>query len=161
MYSVAAFKPHLKLRDNSLSILDSITDNGSEIETLFVERAAQLVRPGGYAAIILPSSILDKSTNSSFVAARDVLLSTFELVAIARFGSGTFAATSTNVVILFMRRFSEIPSRDDCARDFVDAVFEGKRLDGWRDASDHEAYLSLIKCDVSDYREFTMRSRRW
>lgn len=160
-YSVAAFKPHLKLRDNSLSILDSITDNGSEIETLFVERAAQLVRPGGYAAIILPSSILDKGTNSSFIAARDVLLSTFELVAIARFGSGTFAATSTNVVILFMRRFSEVPSRDDCARDFVDAVFEGKRLDGWRDASDHEAYLSLIKCDASDYRVFTMRSRPW
>ena len=81
------------------------------------------MRPGGYAAIILPSSILDKGTNSSFIAARDVLLRSFELVAIARFGSGTFAATGTNVAILFLRRFDEVPTRDDCAQVFVDAVF--------------------------------------
>ena len=53
-YSVAAFKPHLKLHNNELKVLETISDSGSEIETLFVERAAQLVRPGGYAAIASP-----------------------------------------------------------------------------------------------------------
>lgn len=160
-YSVAAFKPHLKLRNNELKVLDEISDNGSEIETLFVERAAQIVRPGGYAAIILPSSILDKGTNSSFVAARDVLLSSFELVAIARFGSGTFAATGTNVAIMFMRRFDEVPTRDASARDFVDAVFAGRDLNGWRDAGDLAAYLKKVKVGEDDYRVFIHGKRDW
>lgn len=160
-YSVAAFKPHLKLRNNTLELLDCITDNGAEIETLFVERAAQLVRPSGYAAIILPSTILDKGTNSSFVAARDVLLRSFELVAIARFGSGTFGATGTNVAILFLRRFDEIPSRDDSARDFVDAVFGKDNLDGWQDADDFCAYLDKIQCDRASYFEFIERTKPW
>lgn len=160
-YSVAAFKPHLKLRNNELKVLDEVSDNGSEIETLFVERAAQIVRPGGYAVIILPSSILDKGTNSSFVAARDVLLSSFELVAIARFGSGTFAATGTNVVIMFMRRFDEVPTRDANARDFVDAVFAEKDLREWRDASDFAAYLKRIKVNKEDYRAFVRGERDW
>lgn len=160
-YSVAAFKPHLKLRNNEIKVLDEISDNGSEIETLFVERAAQLVRPGGYAAIILPSSILDKGTSSSFVAARDVLLSSFELVAIARFGSGTFAATGTNVAILFMRRFDEVPTREASACDFVDAVFAGKDLKGWRDADDLAAYLKKVKVSEDDYRTFVCSKRDW
>lgn len=160
-YSVAAFKPHLQLHNNALELLENVTDNGSEIETLFVERAAQLVRPGGYAAIILPSSILDKGTNSSFIAARDVLLRTFELVAIARFGSGTFAATGTNVAILFLRRFNEVPTRGDCAQDFVDAVFGRANLDGWKDADDFSAYLDAIQCEKSDYSAFVGRATPW
>ena len=53
-YSVSAFKPHLKLKNNSFSILDTISNNGSEIETLFVERISQLFETersgGGYFA---------------------------------------------------------------------------------------------------------------
>ncbi len=160
-YSVAAFKPHLQLRNNEFKVMDEITDSGSEIETLFVERSAQLVRPGGYAAIVLPTSILDKGTNSSFVAARDVLLSSFELVAIARFGTGTFAATGTNVAILFLRRFNEMPTRDASARDFVDAVFEGRGLSGWKDADDFSAYLEKINTTEMDYRNFTQGRKDW
>lgn len=160
-YSVAAFKPHLKLHDNELKVLDEITDNGSEIETAFVERAAQLVRPGGYAAIVLPSSILDKGTNSSFTAARDVMLSSFELVAIARFGSGTFAATGTNVAIMFMRRFDEVPTRDANAKDFVDAVFNGEDLGRWSDGETFASYLTLIGVAEDDYRAFVAARRPW
>lgn len=160
-YSVTAFKPHLKLHDNELRVLDEITENGSEIETLFVERAAQLVRPGGYAAIVLPSSILDKGTNSSFTAARDVMLRSFEIVAIARFGSGTFAATGTNVAIMFMRRFDEVPTRDASARDFVDAVFAGEDLGRWSDGQTLAAYLKLIDVTEDDYRAFVLRKRPW
>ena len=160
-YSVTAFKPHLQLRNNNLDLLEHISDNGSEIETLFVERAAQLVRPGGYAAIILPSSILDKGTYSSYIAARDVLLRSFRTVAIARFGAGTFAATGTNVAILFLKRFDEIPAREDCAYDFVDAVFSRANLDGWMDADDFAAYLETIQCDEDDYTAFIRCERSW
>ena len=160
-YSVAAFKPHLKLHNNELKVLETISDSGSEIETLFVERAAQLVRPGGYAAIVLPTSILDKSTSSSFMAARDVLLSSFEIVSIARFGSGTFAATGTNVAIMFLRRFDEIPPRNANALDFVDAVFERRKLTGWRDESAFNAYLGTINIDGDTYRAFLAGEANW
>ena len=160
-YSVAAFKPHLKLHNNELKVLETISDSGSEIETLFVERAVQLVRPGGYAAIVLPTSILDKSTSSSFMAARDVLLSSFEIVSIARFGSGTFAATGTNVAIMFLRRFDEIPPRNANALDFVDAVFERRKLTGWRDESAFNAYLGTINVDGDTYRAFLAGEANW
>ena len=142
-------------------MLETISDSGSEIETLFVERAAQLVRPGGYAAIVLPTSILDKSTSSSFMAARDVLLSSFEIVSIARFGSGTFAATGTNVAIMFLRRFDEIPPRDANALDFVDAVFERRKLTGWKDESAFNAYLGTINVDGDTYRAFLAGEADW
>ena len=63
-YSVKAFKPHLKLTNNQLDILDKISNDGSEIETLFVERISQLPKPNGVAAVILPSSILNKENES-------------------------------------------------------------------------------------------------
>ena len=77
-YSVKAFKPHLKLKDNKFSILDKISNNGSEIETLFVERIAQVLKPLGIASVILPVSILNKD-NNSFIAAREEILKNFEL----------------------------------------------------------------------------------
>lgn len=43
-YSVKDFKQHLQLKNNSFTILDHIGINGSEIETLFVERISQLLK---------------------------------------------------------------------------------------------------------------------
>ena len=37
-YSVSAFKSHLKLKNNTLTLLDRISNDGGDIETLFVER---------------------------------------------------------------------------------------------------------------------------
>lgn len=65
------------------------TDTANSIETFFVERATQLLRPGGIAAIILPASILSNG-GSSYTAAREMLRASFEVIAIAEFGSGTF-----------------------------------------------------------------------
>lgn len=59
-YSVKAFKPHLKIKNNEFDILDKISNDGSEIETLFVERISQLLKPEGVAAVVLPTSILNK-----------------------------------------------------------------------------------------------------
>ena len=59
-YSVKSFKPHLKLKDNTFTTLEKISNDGSEIETLFIERIAQLLKPTGIAAVILPNTILIK-----------------------------------------------------------------------------------------------------
>lgn len=63
-YSVNGFKRHLSLHNNEFSILKQITLEGKEIETLFVERIAQLLKPQGIAAVVLPASILSNASAS-------------------------------------------------------------------------------------------------
>lgn len=101
-YSVNAFKSTVKYGAESFELFDRLTDKSSEIECLFIERMKQLLRVGGYAAIILPSSIL--SNTGIYTAAREVLLKYFKIVAITEFGSNTFMATNTNTVTLFLIR---------------------------------------------------------
>ena len=79
-----------------------MTDDSSEIECLFIERTKQLLKPGGWAGIILPSSIL--SNSGIYTDAREIILKYFSIKAIAEFGSNTFMATGTNTVTLFMER---------------------------------------------------------
>lgn len=120
-YSVKAFKPHLKLSNNQFDLLEKISNDGSEIETLFVERISQLLKPNGVAAVVLPSSILNKE-NESFITARESLLKNFNMIAIATLGSKTFGATGTNTVILFLQKFNEPPKRTDMVLDSVEAI---------------------------------------
>ena len=75
-YSVKDFKQHLQLKNNSFSILDSISINGGEIEALFVERIGQLLKPKGIAAVILPSPILS-TESASYTCAREQFLRNF------------------------------------------------------------------------------------
>jgi type I restriction enzyme M protein len=101
-YSVSAFKNTLKHGDESFDLYNRLTDESSEIECLFIERAKQLLKDGGYAGIILPSSIL--SNGGIYEASREVLLKYFNIIAVTEFGSGTFMATGTNTVALFLQR---------------------------------------------------------
>ncbi|MBI1287003.1 MAG: N-6 DNA methylase [Flavobacteriales bacterium] len=103
-YSVAAFKNAARqyYRDEDFALYDRLTDNSSEIECLFVERTKQLLRDGGVAGVILPSSIL--SNSGIYTRAREVILNYFDIIAIAELGSNTFMATGTNTVTLFLRR---------------------------------------------------------
>lgn len=79
-----------------------MTDNSSEIECLFIERTKQLLKDGGIAGVILPSSIL--SNSGIYTKAREIILQYFDIVSIAELGSNTFMATNTNTVVLFLRR---------------------------------------------------------
>ena len=152
-YSVKAFKPHLKLSNNKLDILDKISNDGSEIETLFVERISQLLKPSGVAAVILPSSILNKE-NESFVAARESLLKNFNIIAIATLGSKTFGATGTNTVIMFLQKFNEPPKRTDMVIDSVEAILSMANIDGWEDESILRGYLKKIGVKKDIYNKF-------
>lgn len=101
-YSVAAFKSTVKYGDESFELYNRLTDNSSEIECLFIERTKQLLKVGGWAGVILPSSIL--SNTGIYIATREILLKNFYIKAITEFGSNTFMATGTNTVTLFLER---------------------------------------------------------
>lgn len=156
-YSVKAFKPHLKLSNNQLDILENISNDGSEIETLFVERISQLLKPNGVAAVILPSSILNKE-NESFITARESLLKNFNIIAIATLGSKTFGATGTNTVILFLQKFNEPPKRTDMVLDSVEAILSKADIDGWEDESILRGYLKKIGVKKDTYDKLLFKS---
>ena len=103
-YSVSSFRQTTRdyYTEKDFELYNSLTDNSSEIECLFVERMKQLLKDGGIAGVILPSSIL--SNSGIYTKAREIILQYFDVVAIAELGSNTFMATNTNTVVLFLRR---------------------------------------------------------
>lgn len=176
-YSVKGFldtlKPSERRQFELLHYLEekSYTVNNS-IETFFIERAKQLLKTGGVAAIIVPSSILTKgkasSTSSSkniYVATREILLKYFDIVAIAEFGSGTFGKTGTNTVTLFLRRkTTDAPTEADHYAERVNSWFNPiQNLPLLADASldtstvfadGHfiDDYCDHLELDIDDYK---------
>ena len=155
-YSVSAFKPHLNLKNNDFNVLDKISNNGSEIETLFVERISQLLKPKAVAAVILPSSILNKE-NESFIAARESVLENFAIKAIVSLSDKTFGATGTNTVILFLEKYDEPPKRIDLIKDTVDTILSGQSLEHWEDEIVFAEYLKTIGLTKEDYYDFILK----
>ena len=152
-YSVKDFKQHLQLKNNSFELLDRIGLNGGEIETLFVERIGQLLKPKGIAAVILPSSILSNNT-ASYTCAREQILKNFYIRAIVAFGSKTFGATDTNTVVLFLEKFNEPPKKADLYEDSVNAIFSGENLTEWKDKDLLSAYIAQIEVDEQIYTDY-------
>ena len=157
-YSVKAFSEHLDLKHNELKILNDISKNGSEIETLFVERIAQLLRPKGIAAVILPSSILSNSS-ASYISAREEILKNFTVHAIVQLGSKTFGATGTNTVILCLRKNDEPPIKSEIAKDNVKAIFENDDLNVLSDKEILDSYCERINVRKDDYIAFLKNAK--
>jgi len=156
-YSVAAFKNTLKHGDESFKLFNRLTDDSSEIECLFIERTKQLVKPGGWAGIILPSSIL--TSTGIYSDARDIILKYFDLKAIAEFGSSTFMATGTNTVTLFLER--KLNSAWKIVESAIKTFFDDGKdatVNGVENA--FSAYVSNVYKDIelSDYLSFTSKS---
>ena len=125
------------------------------IQTYFVERAVQLLKPCGLAAIILPSSILS-TAKAPYIRCRDILLRSFDIVAIAEFGSGTFGKTGTNTVTLFLRKKDAPPDFAAHCANRADAWLAAKH-DGdevFQDAVVLDRYCSKRGFDPADYRAF-------
>lgn len=93
---------------HEFSLYPSLSDKSRDIECLFVERTKHLLKDGGIASIILPSSILNNTGIQT--RTREIILQYFDIIAIAEFGSNTFMATGTNTVTLFLRRRSNAES---------------------------------------------------
>lgn len=157
-YSVSAFKNHLELKNNELNLLQYISKDGKEIETLFVERIAQLLKPKGIAAVILPSSILSNSS-TSYIKAREEILKNFTLHAIVQFGSKTFGATGTNTVVLYLQKNNEPPVKAEIAKDNVTAIFENDDLNVVSDKEIFDSYCKKIEVTKEDYLQFIKATR--
>jgi len=123
-YSVSAFKNVSKKFDGSdFELYDRLTDQSSEIEALFIERTKQLLKDGGIAGIILPSSIL--TGGGIYTKTREILFKYFEIISITELGSNTFMATGTNTVVLFLRRKNNMEHLNIQA--LVEKLFESKK----------------------------------
>ena len=151
-YSVSSFKQHLKLKNNELEILNSISNDWWEIETAFIERIAQLLKPKWIAAVILPSSILSNGSES-YINARKILLKNFYVHTITQFWSKTFWATWTNTVVLFLEKYDEPPKHYKIIEDTVDSIFEWNE-DWWEDKEIFSQYLDKIWVSLDDYKNF-------
>ena len=130
-YSVRGFLETLPEEERkAYTLAEAVNDleTANSIETFFIERAKQLLRADGMAAIILPSSILSNG-GSAYVRAREILIQYFDLVAIAEFGSGTFGKTGTNTVTLFLRRKKTAPDNAEHYRERVAEWFKGGHAD--------------------------------
>lgn len=156
-YSVKDFKQHLKIKNNTFELLERIGDNGSEIETLFIERIAQLLKPKGIAAVVLPSSILSNDS-ASYTGAREHILQNFLIRGIVQFGSKTFGATDKTTVVLFLEKYSEPPKHKDMIHDSVTAILTGSDLEDWQDKEIFENYVSKIDVAKEVYSAFAKQT---
>ncbi|GAB4260922.1 MAG: hypothetical protein Kow0065_11330 [Methylomicrobium sp.] len=158
-YSVRGFLETLPEEERkAYTLTDTINDaeTANSIETFFIERAKQLLKSGGVAAIILPSSILSNG-GSTYIRAREILLQYFDIVAIAEFGSGTFGKTGTNTVTLFLRRKPTQPDTAEHYRERVEECFKGcatsKRKQAiYKDGHLIEQYCAHINVPLADYQ---------
>lgn len=103
-YSVKAFKPTIKDGDKRFELFSNFSENSSEIECLFVERAKQLIKEGGYLGIVLPVSLL--TNDKVYIKTREILLKYFDIKGILALQDNAFMATGTKTIILLMQRRS-------------------------------------------------------
>ena len=157
-YSIKDFVVHLHdVADDDYELRSHIGESSDDIEVLFLERAAQLLRTGGVAGIFMPSSILANA--GIYRHARELMLRYFEITAIAEFGGETFAKTGTNTVILFLRR-REAEYEVNCRCIAEDFIRDGNaRPDDFADsAAVFATYAAQRGFDLADYKSFVARA---
>ncbi|MDE2750673.1 MAG: N-6 DNA methylase [Chloroflexota bacterium] len=101
-YAVKGFKQTVTDGFNSFALYDKLTDRSGEIEVLFVERMAQLVKAGGVAGIILPRSILNNT--GVYSEARKTIFENFTILGIVILAGNAFMAPGINTTIFFLRK---------------------------------------------------------
>ncbi len=124
----------------------------NSIESFFIERAKQLLAPGGVAAIIAPTSVLSNA-DRTYTRTREILLRFFDIVALVEFPGGTFGKTGTNTVTLFLRRKDDNPPPSAHYRNRVNAWFKNNRSKDAVFLDEHllRAYCVHIGIDFDDY----------
>lgn len=156
-YTIKDFKKHLNVNPHDFELWEHVTPDSDDIEVFFIERMKQLLRPGGMAGIILPSSIL--SNAGAYTKAREIILKHFEIKAIVEFGGNTFGATSTNTVTLFLKRRKEdfVTNCEYIAEDFIS---ENKEREGDFLNSEElfENYVAQLELEMDDYKTFISRN---
>lgn len=156
-YSVKGFLQTLSETERkSFTLLGSLDEktipNNNSIETFFIERAYQLLKPNAVAGIVLPYSILT-TESGIYINTREIILKYFQIVAITEFGSQTFGKTGTNTVTLFLRRKEENPSPADHWKNRVEAWFTTNETDAvYNDSNYIKNYSNHIEVQETDYK---------
>ena len=163
-YSVKGFLETLNAADRKrfrLTEFVNDTVKNNAIETFFIERAAQLLCDEGIAALILPSSIL--SNGGMYIKCREIILCTFDIIAIAEFGSGTFGQTGTNTVTLFLRKKQTNPVLDDHYKNRIQSWFHNDTRKDivFEDYHLFEAYCTHIGVKPEDYKALFTYTTDW
>lgn len=158
-YSVKGFLSTLNQEERERYELSNFVSDISKtnaIECFFIERAKQLLKKGGIAGIIVPSSILNKDTPNLYTKTREILLEHFNIIAIAEFGSGTFGKTSTNTVTLFLERKDPSKKIHIHYKNMIDTWFSGdlSTNNALKDEHFLESYCSYCDINRSDYNKF-------
>lgn len=158
-YSVKGFLETLSEDERNKYTLTKLVNknaysSNNSIETFFVERAKQLLKPGGVAGIILPASLLTNGSNL-YSSAREIILQYFDIISIVELPSGTFGATGTNTATLFLRKKDENPSLAEHYKNRVNSWFDGnfEKDKVFDDIQLLKSYLSMQKIDYEDYIE--------
>ena len=106
-YSVDGFmqnfrRNNISEKTDTFSLLsDGINPKDAKIEVYFVERAEQLLKKGGIAALILPQSVLSGEKYNSL---RTFIKKHFRIMAMLLAADITFLGTTTSPVVLFLRK---------------------------------------------------------
>ena len=145
-YSVKGFLETLSEEERSaFNLTQYVSDISANncIEVFFIERAAQLLKPGGVAAIILPSSVL--SNGNIYSRAREIILKEFDIISIVEFASGTFGKTGTNTITLFLRKKTSTILASEHYHNRVNTWFKG---DFSKDTLFNDVYLLDAYCQM-------------
>ncbi len=156
-YSVSGFLETLSDQDRKKYKLFNSNINlakNNAIETFFIERAAQLMKAGGVAGIILPVSVLNKG--GIYAKAREIILENFHIVSLVELGSGTFGKTGTNTVVMFLRRKETNTPDADHYANRVECWFNLSESgdEVYQDTELMEKYCEHLGYAVEDYQEF-------
>lgn len=155
-YTIKDFKKHLNVNPHDFEMWEHVSADSDDIEVFFIERMKQLLRPGGIAGIILPSSIL--SNSGTYTKAREIILKHFEVKAIVEFGGNTFGATSTNTVTLFLKK-RNVDFSTNCHYIAEDFILENKKREGdfLNSKELFENYVRNLELELDNYKTLIER----
>ena len=139
----------------SKTISPNSFSSNSSIETFFVERAKQLLKESGVAGIILPTPILTNG-NTTYIKTREILLQNFDIIGIVELPKGTFGATQTPTIAMFLKKKDSNPSIATHLKNRVDSWFENNfsKDDIFDDKNLLLEYLEHQNVLIDDYIEF-------
>ncbi|EAI5564851.1 restriction endonuclease [Campylobacter coli] len=151
-YSVKGFLETLSDKSKNTYKLfndDINIETNNSIECFFCERANQILNDNAKAAIILPSSILNK--DSIYKNTREILFQNFDFIAIVELGNQTFGATGTNTIILFLRKKETFKQENHLISQDYSLIKERIETENLKDnESFYQNYLSAY----CDFRKF-------
>lgn len=151
-YSVKGFLETLSDKSKNTYKLfndDINMETNNSIECFFCERANQILNDNAKAAIILPSSILNK--DSIYKNTREILFQNFDFIAIVELGNQTFGATGTNTIILFLRKKETFKQENHLISQDYSLIKERIETENLKDnESFYQNYLSAY----CDFRKF-------